>query len=153
MVSRRYQQSPVFYDPTPARWPWVLGFVLLIGAVAAVLYFRPDLLPVPRGQLGAFSWGSETPPVAVATPDAVDPVVDSAPASVAEVSSPAAPDMTAAEVAAAWVERWNAGDYAGLYDLTSGTVQRSISRDDFVARYQGIVNAPSSAPSMPRSTR
>ena len=134
MVSRRYQQSPVFYEPTPARWPWVLALVLIIGAAGAVFYFRPDLAPIPRGQLGAFTWGAETPAPVVATPDAAE----SAPPAVAEVSSPAAPDMTADDVAAAWIERWNAGDFAGLYALTSGTVQRTISRDDFIARYQGI---------------
>lgn len=113
----------------------MLGLLLLLGAAAAALYFRPDLMPIPRGQLGSLTWGAESPPVAVATPA---PVQESDPPSVAEVSSPTAPDMTAEDVAAAWVERWNAGDFAGLYDLTSGTVQRSISRDDFVARYQGI---------------
>src|SRR5688572_32992346 len=46
VVSRRYRQSPVFYDPTPARWPWVLALLLVVAAVAAGAYFRPDLVPV-----------------------------------------------------------------------------------------------------------
>lgn len=139
MVSRRYQQSPVFYEPAPARWPWVLALLLVIGVAGALVYFRPDLVPVPRVQGGALTWGAETPAPAVATPDAAEPA-EAAPPAVAAASSPTAPDMTADDVAAAWVERWNAGDFAGLYDLTSGTVQRTISRDDFIARYQGIAD-------------
>jgi penicillin-binding protein 2 len=58
----------------------------------------------------------------------------------AAVVSPVATAVgrSADEVAADWVNRWNASDYSGMYDLTSGTVRRAISRDDFVARYQGI---------------
>jgi penicillin-binding protein 2 len=47
--------------------------------------------------------------------------------------------LSADEVAAAWVARWNADDYAGMYDLASGTVRRALPREEFTARYEGIV--------------
>ena len=47
---------------------------------------------------------------------------------------------SADEVAAEWVARWNAGDYAGMYALTSGTVRRTIPLEEFASRYQGIVD-------------
>jgi penicillin-binding protein 2 len=142
-VSRRYQQSPVFYDPTPARWPWVLGLLLLIGAVAVAGYLRPDLVPV--GQLRAIVGQEETPARASPTPGGAVTSDDASapPAGQSEPAAsptPAVPDLTADEVAAAWVERWNEGDYAGMYGLTSGTVQRAITREEFTERYQGIVD-------------
>jgi penicillin-binding protein 2 len=50
------------------------------------------------------------------------------------------PDFTADEVAVQWVALWNAGDYAGMYDLASGTVRRALPLEEFAARYQGIVD-------------
>ena len=43
-MSRRYRQSPVFYDPTPARWPWVLA-LLVVAAIVVGAMLRPDLVP------------------------------------------------------------------------------------------------------------
>jgi penicillin-binding protein 2 len=136
-VARRIRQTPVFYEPQPARWPWVLLLVLVLGVAAYGFFMRPDLPPFANlrelaGQTPPNAPTIATPPPGVAEPTA--PLEDAALA----IASPAAPDMTEAEVAAAWVERWSAGDYAGLYQLTSGTVQRAIPLEDFVARYQGI---------------
>ncbi len=50
------------------------------------------------------------------------------------------PDFTADEVALRWVELWNADDYAGMYDLASGTVRRALPLEEFAGRYQGIVD-------------
>ena len=50
------------------------------------------------------------------------------------------PAMTADALAQEWVRRWNAGDYSGMYDLTSGTVRRTIPRQAFTDRYQGIAD-------------
>ena len=47
-MARRYRQSPVFYDPSPARWPWALALLLLVAAVAFAVFVRPDLLPLER---------------------------------------------------------------------------------------------------------
>lgn len=140
-MSRRYQQSPVFYDPTPARWPWVLALLLVVGAIGAAVYFRPDL--IPAGPLSALVNRDETPTPATPGPEiasngqGADPGVVAPESGTSATASPE-PDLTADELAAEWVTRWNAGDYSGMYDLTSGTVRRSISLDQFVERYQGI---------------
>ncbi|MFT4037574.1 MAG: penicillin-binding transpeptidase domain-containing protein [Thermomicrobiales bacterium] len=136
-MARRARQSPVFYEPAPARWPWVLLLALLLGAAAYGFVARPDLPPFStlHGLLGQQAPQPQTeatphPGVAEATAPANDTVVATA--------SPAAPDLSEAEVAAAWVDRWNSGDYAGMYALTSGAIQRAIPVADFVARYEGI---------------
>jgi penicillin-binding protein 2 len=146
-VARRYRQSPVFYDPTPSRWPWLLALVLLVAGIGAAATLRPDLVPLPLARLtGFFSQSSPSSPVmpptagaavAEVSPTAGEPAADSADPAVA---TPAEPAMTADEVAAAWVARWNAGDYDGMYDLTTGTVRRTISREEFTGRYQGIAD-------------
>src|SRR5918993_5508782 len=46
LVSRRYRQSPVFYEPTPARWPWALALLLTIGAVVFAAVVRPGMVPL-----------------------------------------------------------------------------------------------------------
>lgn len=42
------------------------------------------------------------------------------------------------DAAQAWVNLWNAGNYAGLYSLLSTPAKQRITQDDFVKRYQGI---------------
>ena len=147
-MARRYRQSPVFYDPTPARWPWVLGLLVLVATVFAASLVRPDLVPLSRMIGGISSNGQPAP--AAAPGETAPPATESAavapagePASSAggtgaSVATPAAPALSADEVAAAWVARWNAGDYAGMYDLTSGTVRRVMAREEFTGRYEAI---------------
>ncbi len=63
-------------------------------------------------------------------------------------ASPQATEVSEEDVAAALASPndlidlygalWAAGDYDGLYDLISVEAQEAISREDFVARYQGI---------------
>jgi penicillin-binding protein 2 len=147
-VSRRFRQSPVFYDPTPARWPWVLA-LLVIAAIVAGAMLRPDLVPLGRlnellARGGAPAASEPTPDAAAAAQDgtaAAEVPADGAPAA-ANDPSPAAdvPDLAADEVAAQWVARWNAGDYAGMYELASGTVRRALPLEEFAGRYQGIVD-------------
>jgi penicillin-binding protein 2 len=144
-VSRRYRQSPVFYDPAPARWPWLMGLLLVAGALIAVWYLRPDVLPVEhvgsalsqRLPLVDPSPTVESAAVALATAPASP---TSPPASLTGQNSGATPATRVSpdEVAAAWVARWNAGNFAGMYELTTGTVRRSISLQDFTDRYRGI---------------
>ena len=149
-MSRRYRQSPVFYDPTPARWPWVLALVLVVAAIGAGAVLRPDL--VPLSQLNGILARGGLPPAAAPTPNestasgadgtaapgnaASDPVAEEAEPSPASDG----PDFTADEVAAQWVALWNRGDYAGMYALASGTVRRAMPLEEFTGRYQGIVD-------------
>jgi penicillin-binding protein 2 len=140
-VARRYRQSPVFYDPSPTRWPWVLALLLVVGAAVATATLRPDLVPLPSLP-GFFSREAQ---VAPADPDAAQasgmqpgaaPTGNVAVAAMA--ATPPASARTADELAAEWAARWSAGDYAGMYDLTSGTVRRAMTREEFIARYEGI---------------
>jgi penicillin-binding protein 2 len=139
-VSRRYRQSPVFYEPAPARWPWVLAFVFVVALVVAAMALRPDL--VPRNPLSDLLRQGGAPAGMGPSGEQAAPGGTPTPANSSSSAEPSpatpAPDLTEDEVAAAWVERWNAHDYDGLYELTSGTVRRTLSREEFSARYQGI---------------
>ena len=44
-MARRVRQTPVFYEPQPARWPWMLLVVLIVGIAAYGFFIRPDLPP------------------------------------------------------------------------------------------------------------
>jgi penicillin-binding protein 2 len=66
------------------------------------------------------------PPTATAT-------VTAAPTQTQEVNTDSQVD-----VAQAYANRWSGGDYNGLYELISTTAQKTISRQDFVERYQAI---------------
>ncbi len=136
-MARRVRQTPVFYEPQPTRWPWVLLFVLVLGIAAYGFFMRPDLPPFTNLRELTGQTTPHAPAVASPAPGAPKPTAAAQNAELA-VASPAAPDLSEADVAAAWASRWSAGDYAGMYQLTSGTVQRAIPLDDFVARYQGI---------------
>ena len=66
-MARRYRQSPVFYEPTPARWPWVLALLLLISAVVFAVVMRPGI--VPLGRLGELLPQRNAAPQAASSPD------------------------------------------------------------------------------------
>ena len=139
-MARRYRQSPVFYDPTPARWPWVLALLLVLAMLVAGAFFRPDLVPVARLS-GILVQGGDPAPQPPQNPAQIgtaapDPAATEAPSS----PTPDLPDFTPDDVAAQWVARWNAGDYAGMYELASGTVRRSLPLEEFAGRYQGIAD-------------
>ena len=136
-MARRVKHTPVFYEPQPARWPWVLLVVLLLGVAAYGFFLRPDLPPFANLRELAGQPQANTPAVATPASGAPEPTSATQNEELA-TATPATPDLSEDDVAAAWVDRWSAGDYAGMYQLTSGTVQRAIPLDDFVARYQGI---------------
>jgi len=74
---------------------------------------------------------SQTPVVAVPNPNAT---IVASPTAVVDVGA-----VTAAkDVAEAYAKVWSAGNYNQLYDLLSRDAQAFISREDFVARYEGI---------------
>lgn len=65
---------------------------------------------------------------------------DTTPASQLTASpSPSVANLsTPRDVAAAFVNAWNADNYSRMYDLLSTGAKANISRDDFVKRYEGI---------------
>lgn len=144
-MSRRYRHSPVFYDPTPARWPWLMGLLLVAAALVALWFVKPDILPVERLNL-AFLRGAPSPdqpqpagsdsPTAAVVP--ASPTVAPVPAQNDVGQTPENTSASPDEIAADWVQRWNAGDFAGMYQLTTGTVRRALSQQDFTDRYEGI---------------
>ena len=147
-MSRRYRQSPVFYEPTPARWPWALALLLVIAAVVFAAVMRPGIVPLgglsqllPHGGPAPQMAPSPDPEIAANATAAVESVPTETSTAEADVSpAPLVEAQSADEVAAEWVARWNAGDYAGMYALASGTVRRTIPLEEFASRYQGIVD-------------
>ena len=89
----------------------------------------PQIAPSPNPEIAtnATASAASEPAEAGATAEDASPV-------------PVAGTGSADEVAAEWVARWNAGDYAGMYALASGTVRRTIPLEEFASRYQGIVD-------------
>src|SRR4051794_14247518 len=148
LLARRYRQSPVFYEPAPARWPWALALVVAIGAIVFAAVMRPGI--VPLGGLSELLSQRNAAPQIVPSPDPAisanaTPPVESVPTETSAAEEDVSPAPVVAtesvdEVAADWVARWNKGDYAGMYALASGTVRRTIPLEKFVSRYQGIVD-------------
>ncbi len=101
-MARRVRHTPVFYEPQPARWPWVLLVVLLLGAAAYGFVMRPDLPPFANLRELAGQTSPETPAVASPGPGAPQPTAPAQDAELA-IASPAAPDLSEDEVAAAAV--------------------------------------------------
>jgi penicillin-binding protein 2 len=126
----------------------VLVLLLAISAVVLAVVVRPGMVPL-GGLNGLVPQAGPAPQIA---PSPVPEMATNATASVAtepaetstpeEDASPAsfAGTESADDVAAEWVARWNVGDYAGMYALTSGTVRRTIPLEEFTSRYQGIVD-------------
>ena len=136
----------------PRRWPWIT--LMLIAAIAAGLIggamasgqSTDDLLqaahlkpkpaaPTPSVQaLVAEPTATTQPPANDATSSA--PTATNAP--VPAAASPTPEEAKPADAAQAYVAAWSALDYDKLYGLLTAKAQASISRADFVARYQGI---------------
>jgi len=125
----------------------VLALVLLVAAIGIAGFLRPDL--VPTGRLNEIVNRGALPAASVATPspgagasDATQPAGSASAAADSADASPAATPagLSADEVAQRWVALWNASDFSGMYDLTTGTVRRSVTREAFQSRYQGIVD-------------
>jgi len=53
------------------------------------------------------------------------------------------PSANSAETVQKYVEFWQQQQYGAMYDLLSGAARQSISRDKFVARYEGIADEAS----------
>jgi hypothetical protein len=122
-----------------------MGLLLVATALVALWLVKPDVLPVERLNLGFFrnapspeqpqSVGSDSSAVAEV------PASPTAASALAQRDIAQTPEDTGAspdDIAAEWVRLWSAGDFAGMYLLTTGTVRRSLSQQDFTDRYEGI---------------
>ncbi|MGN6673790.1 MAG: penicillin-binding protein 2 [Thermomicrobiales bacterium] len=150
-TSRRARRAPL--------WPKLLGVLIVLTILVAgglVLYqsgFRLSLarlgVATSTAALGATPTGavaaSSGTPVAPGNANgagALPPTATIAgtPAGSANgtpaFATPKGDDMRS--IAQAFVDRWNAKDYSGMYDLISSTDQAGIARDKFTSRYEGI---------------
>jgi penicillin-binding protein 2 len=139
------------YGRRESIWPKIL----LVVAVVGVLLFGSILVADRFAGLGVADSGDDDgdigaagSPTATWVPSAVtgssvtgSPVTGS-PAAGTPTASPTPVDIgeveTAKDVAEGYVKVWSAGNYEQLYDLLSSTAKSKISKEDFVARYQGI---------------
>lgn len=135
-----YRPFSSFTEPPrrSSRWPWAAGLVALVALVAMTgLLVNGNL----RAQL--FDATPEQNEIAMAsTADAgtaapdIDPIPTAAPT---EVYTPTPIDTTGSvRTAENWLAAWQSGDYDAMYDMTSSSTQRSITRESFIERYQGI---------------
>jgi hypothetical protein len=151
------------YDRHERVWPKILlvaVIVLVLIGGSVVVADRLGNLGV-RDRIGGDDTGAvagsptstrsqESPAAASFTPSINTPGVPGVPAAPAG-SMAASPTIegtatpvpigeiqTAKDVAEAYAEVWSALSYGQLYDLLSSNAQAAISREDFVARYEGI---------------
>ncbi len=153
---RRRQSSPI--------WPKLLGVlivatILVAGGLALSMAGVEFQSPFVRGEAGTAppAGGSDIPAVAPnGTPGgagtgAIPPTVaavtaDASPGAAGTptragspgAASPVANVRDTRAVAQAFVDRWNAKNYNGMYDLISRADQANITRERFAARYGAI---------------
>ncbi|MGB3329591.1 MAG: NTF2-like N-terminal transpeptidase domain-containing protein, partial [Thermomicrobiales bacterium] len=140
MQDPSYRPFSSFTEPPrrSSRWPWATGLVAIVALVAMTGLLvngnlRAELFdgsPTPN-QIAMAS----TTEAGTAVPD-VNPIPTAAPT---EVFTPTAVDTTGSVRAAEnWLAAWQSGDYSAMYDMTSSSTQRSLTREAFVERYTGI---------------
>jgi penicillin-binding protein 2 len=128
-------------------WPKIL----LVVAVVGVLVFGSVLVAARLADLNDDGDGASAnqPAASPSAPSsATSPAVSGSPAGGLPTgtitASPTSTPVnvgeieTAKDVAEAYTKVWNAGNYDQLYDLLSSEAKGRISREDFVARYEGI---------------
>src|SRR5579875_2078580 len=114
------------------------------GSSPYILTVKPGILLLMRALLGVLilvvggwlAWSYVVRPAVVATQPAPTPTAVARPSP----TPPALPSGAAAVNALAdrFLSSWAAGRYDRMYDDLSPQAQRSITRQAFVARYQGI---------------
>ncbi len=107
-------------------------------AVAAAPSAAPGGIATPGGG-GPASGGGAIPPTAI--PLGGTPATSGTPGRpiLATPATPGAIDAAnPSSVAQGYVDRWNAKDYGGMYDLIGTTEKASITREKFVSRYGAI---------------
>ncbi|MBI2942192.1 MAG: penicillin-binding protein 2 [Chloroflexi bacterium] len=141
-----------YYHPRGRQSPWPLLLVLvLMGALVGGAIYLLRGQPVLMGALGlsprlaalrAVPTASATPAdpdggaFATPTPAAANPIATA----LNRVIPPTATPTPASPVgiAEAYLRAWQQRRYADLYNLLSAEAQRTISRDQFIERYQNI---------------
>lgn len=139
--ARRSRRSPVW----PVLFSVLLFLVLVVAGILALglAGFRISRMPGDIGTAiagGATPGGTPTgsPSVRAGEPGSMWSPVAGTPRVVQAGGSPVVDTRDARSVAQAYVDRWNAKDYNGMYDLISAADQANITRDKFTARYQAI---------------
>jgi len=122
----------------PVRWPWTVGTIALLAIVAMTALLVGGRLndPNPDDLLAIAQTG---------TPDDELALEDATPSEIPPTNTP---EPTPTEIdtggsvrtADNWLAAWQAGDYDAMYDMISAASQKAITREDFVARYQGIAD-------------
>ena len=139
-----YRPFSSFTEPPrrSSRWPWAAGLVALMAldAMTGLLvngHLRAELFdatPAPDAVAMAAAT-TATAGAGTSVPD-IDPIPTSAPT---EVFTPTAVDTTGSvRVTQNWLAAWQSADYSAMYDMTSSSTQKSITREAFVERYEGI---------------
>jgi penicillin-binding protein 2 len=153
LVARHY--SPYSsHQRRRARWPWVLlvivfGFAAMLGgAIVSGRQSPSDLYDRAHDRIASLT-KDDTPSGEPTQPAAASNLTPGA-QSVAQVtdgSAIASPQAAGSvdqsnpvAVARQYAALWSAGDYDGLYDLLSASVQATVPRQDFIDRYKGIAN-------------
>ncbi|MGC4107364.1 MAG: penicillin-binding transpeptidase domain-containing protein [Thermomicrobiales bacterium] len=135
-----YRPFSSFTEPPrqSSRWPWAAAIVALVALIAITGLLvngnlHTDILgstPQPDEISMASTAGAGT-----SVPD-VNPIPTAAPT---EVFTPTAIDTTGSvRTAENWLAAWQSSDYGAMYDMTSTSTHGAITREDFIARYQGI---------------
>jgi len=147
----------------PRRWPWVLLLLLIAlsagvaGAAITSGESANELLqsahlkaksaaPMPTAPAQALVADPTQTATAATAATAANPTVaaavpaaaTTAPPVAAAPASPTVAESNPADVAQAYAAAWSKLDYDSLYGLLTASAQKSITRADFVARYQAI---------------
>lgn len=135
MAYRPDAPSPYAAPYRPPRWPWVFASILLVAVIAAsALLVSGELRPGSRepGERDLALAGSPVAEAAETETPTPEPTLTPVPtATSVDVGAPT-------RIAENWVSLWESGDYAGMYELTSDATKKTVSKQDFVARYTDI---------------
>lgn len=133
---------PGYHSPYSSRppssniIPKIVISVLGLIVIALGVFLLADRLGGAKSNNASTNGSSPNGVVAVASPKAGTPAPTQTP-----IPTPTGPASTAESIAQRWVLLWGNQDYADMYDLISNASKQSISKKDFVARYQGIASA------------
>lgn len=128
-------RSPYAAPYRPPRWPWVFATILLVAVIlASTLLVAGEIRPGSDDD-GDQQLAMQQSPVA----ESVSTQTPTPPPTQTPVPTATSVDVGApTRIAENWISFWEAGDYAGMYDLTTEATRKTMSRDEFVSRYTDI---------------